>query len=135
MASLIKSLFLISCFIFALKYAESLPKRSVFKEKPMLEQVAGLKFKKIVGMRSKSECAIRCTKRDACRSFYVDDGACVFGLRDDVTEFANGDDVTPADRQILMTKRKSLIPVNFIDFYLIKFTCTCVYIHSLYTGA
>ena len=46
-------------------------------------------------------CSFKCTKYDACLSFYVEDGACVFGLRDDVTEFANGDDVTPVDWQYL----------------------------------
>ena len=52
-------------------------------------------------------CAFTCTRYEACTSFYVDDGACVFGLRDDVTELANGDDVTPADWQFVKTSRFS----------------------------
>ena len=51
--------------------------------------------------RPKFQCSSTCSKYEACASFYVDDGACVFGLRDDVTELANGDDVMPADWQLV----------------------------------
>ena len=92
-------------------------KTTMFKKRSMLEHAgssSGLKFKKIEGRKAirSTECAIRCSKHDACRSFYVDDGACVFGLRDDVTEFANGDDVTPADGQTLITKRKNVSQIH-----------------------
>ena len=82
---------------------------SYFEETILTEQDQDLNFKKIDGRKSKLQWAALCSKHDACRSFYVDDGACVFGLSDDVTEFANGDDVTPADGQMLMTKRKTRI--------------------------
>ena len=72
--------------------------------KPVNEQNSGLFYKKVLGRKSSLQWAALCSKHDACRSFYVDDGACVFGLSDDVTEFANGDDVTPADGQMLKTK-------------------------------
>ena len=78
-----------------------------FTSRPFAHQEYGLTYKKIEGRKSRMQWAALCSKHDACRSFYVDDGACVFGLSDDVTEFANGDDVTPADGQMLMTKLSS----------------------------
>ena len=62
-------------------------------------QISGLDVNK--NARPKFQCSSTCSKYEACTSFYVDDGACVFGLQDDVTELANGDDVTPADWQFV----------------------------------
>ena len=76
-----------------------------YTSQPLTHQEYGLTYKKIEGRKSRLQWAALCSKYDACRSFYVDDGACVFGLSYNVTEFANGDDVTPADGQMLMTKR------------------------------
>ena len=86
-----------------------------FSLRALSQQEDGLVFKKIEGRKGKLQWAALCSKHDACKSFYLDDGACVFGLSDDVTEFANGDDVTPADGQMLMTKRKS-----FTSNYIVK---------------
>ena len=83
-----------------------------YATKSIGEQRPGLVYKKILGRKSSLQWAALCSKHDACRSFYVDDGACVFGLSDDVTEFANGDDVTPADGQMLKTKGKAILCVN-----------------------
>ena len=94
-----------SCCIIAVIFGGCTKKRSFFHKRSLIEQEAGLKYKKIEGKRTSIECTTLCSDYNGCRSFYVDDGACVFGLRDDVTEFANGDDVTPADGQMLMTKR------------------------------
>ena len=98
-------------FVLLLNFKESLlsdVNQMRYSLKPLGSQISGLSYKKILGRKSSLQWAALCSKHDACRSFYVDDGACVFGLSDDVTEFANGDDVTPADGQMLKTKGKFL---------------------------
>ena len=78
---------------------------------PVHGQLPNLAFKKLtisqLGFSSRNiaaSCVILCQKYDACKSFYVEDGACVFGLSDDVRVFLNGDDVTPANDRNLTTK-------------------------------
>ena len=113
MAFITKSFLLLTFCMVAIKFGESCQKRAKYTKKTLSQQVMGLTFRKIEGRKARAECAVRCSKYNACRSFYVDDGACVFGLRDDVTEFANGDGVTPVDGQMLMTKRKQFITQIF----------------------
>ena len=99
-------LFVLFCGNFEITKASAVD-QTKFSLKSVNEQTPGLTYKKVLGRKSSLQWAALCSKHDACRSFYVDDGACVFGLSDDVTEFANGDDVTPADGQMLMTKLSS----------------------------
>ena len=74
------------------------------------EQEAGLSFKSLrsssalglTGHNTQIQCMVLCMDRHTCRSFYVDDGACVFGVRnDDVSDLHDGDDVTVDAHQVL----------------------------------
>ena len=84
-----------------------------FNPMSLNEQEAGLSFKSLrsssalglTGHNTQIQCMVLCMDRHTCRSFYVDDGACVFGVRnDDVSDLHDGDDVTVDARQVLQTK-------------------------------
>ena len=97
-------------WVFAYMYKDQIR----FRNKPMNEQDTGLSFQRFPlsdfefsdNESNAAMCSIVCARNFSCRSFYADDGACVFGLRDDVTELGVGSDVTPDAGQILMTRGK-----------------------------
>ena len=51
------------------------------------------------------KCAFNCFDEDDCTRFYMEDGACVFGLTSNAEGF-EGEMVTPAASQIVTGKRK-----------------------------
>ena len=84
-----------------------------FNPMTLNEQEDGLSFKSLrsssalglTGHNTQIQCMVLCMDRHTCRSFYVDDGACVFGVRnDDVSDLHDGDDVTVDASQVLQTK-------------------------------
>ena len=72
----------------------------------------------------RTECALKCTQYDACASFSFEEGACVFGLFDDVTEFANGENVTYVEWQYLKK-------AYFGNAFIYKFIYIYVYWETL----
>ena len=56
------------------------------------------------GRNSKFKCAEVCNKEDSCESFHLDGAACVFGVTDDVTAFAEGDEADPDAEQRIYVK-------------------------------
>ena len=54
------------------------------------------------GQISKAKCAVICLHADSCQGFYMDNGACVFGVSaDDVTAFHEGQNINPEPDQII----------------------------------
>ena len=94
------SLFLIFCIKTILINSFYLDNSAVFLPSTIAQQNSNLIYKKFNINRDFSSqnprfCVFLCLKYDACTSFYIVGGACVFGLSYDVTAFANGDYVTP----------------------------------------
>ena len=75
-------------------------------------QTAHLKYVRVMefpakglfGGNSKVQCGDVCQGLDECHNFYVEGGACVFGLSGDVIEFDSYDVINPASDQLLRTK-------------------------------
>ena len=68
----------------------------IYKRQDMSDIFGGFIFRKLtlselgLDIKSKLACTLVCTKYEACKSFYVHDGACVFGLLAEVTALVNG---------------------------------------------
>ena len=121
-----EKMFLKLIFIFAIFNANfrrgyALKRAAYFNPLTLNEQEAGLSFKSLrsssalglTGHNTQIQCMVLCMDRHTCRSFYVDDGACVFGVRnDDVSDLHDGDDVTVDARQVLQTKSLYLCNVS-----------------------
>ena len=95
-------------------------KQAKFVTETAVEQTDVNSYKKIgtssyfglIGQNSKAKCAIVCLHVDNCRSVYVEDGACVFGVSGDVTAFdddGNSEETTPPEGQLVKVKCKYLL--------------------------
>ena len=58
----------------------------------------------LFGRNSKTQCSEVCINEGSCESFYIEDGACVFGVRGDVTGFAEGEETAPDAGQKIYAK-------------------------------
>ena len=55
------------------------------------------------------QCLFVCMKESQCGSAYLDNGACVFGVTDDVNAFEGGEDITPDPNQEIKVKGKTVM--------------------------
>ena len=58
----------------------------------------------LFGRNSKTQCSEVCLNEDSCESFYMDGGACVFGVSGDVTAFSEGVNTDPDGEQRIQAK-------------------------------
>ena len=58
----------------------------------------------LFGHNSNIQCAEVCLNKDSCVSFYMDGGACVFGLSGEFQAFEEGEEANPQDGQMIQTK-------------------------------
>ena len=66
----------------------------------------------LFGQNSQTQCSQVCINEDSCQGFYMDGGACVFAVTDDVSnEIGRAPTVTPDSAQRLQAKSK-----NFMSF-------------------
>ena len=92
-------------------------KQARFVTETAANQTDAIGYKKIgtssyfglIGQNSKLQCSEVCLNEDGCESFYMDNGACVFGVRDDVNAFnaeGNSEDTTAPEGQLVEVKCK-----------------------------
>ena len=88
-------------------------KSAYFVQQSVADQPVGLIYKRIgastyfglFGQNSQAQCAVICLHVNSCRSFYMDSGACVFGVsEDDVTVFTEGQNVNPEPEKEIKVK-------------------------------
>ena len=53
----------------------------------------------LFGRNSRTQCSEVCLNEDSCESFYMEGGACVFGVSGDNTAFAEGETANPNSEQ------------------------------------
>ena len=63
----------------------------------------------LFGRNSKIQCAEVCLNEDSCESFYMEGGACVFGVSGDNTAFAEDETANPNSEQRIQVKGMCLL--------------------------
>ena len=61
----------------------------------------------LFGQNSRTQCSEVCLNEDSCESFYMDGGACVFGLNSGFPAFDEGEPADPDGQQRIQAKSKS----------------------------
>ena len=92
--------------------AFSAKKAANFVSETVAQQTDIVKYKRIgtssyfglFGRNSRTQCSQVCLNEDSCESFYMDGGACVFGVSGDVIAFEEGKEAIPDGEQIIQVK-------------------------------
>ena len=107
----IKKYLISSVFCFGIVFASQ--KAATFTSETVAQRLDIIKYKKIersllfnlFGQNSKTQCSEVCVNEFSCKSFHVDDGACVFGVAFGVTSFdEDGEEATPDGEQRIQAK-------------------------------
>ena len=95
---------LVIFLIFKINYASE-RKESYFVSQQLYEIEEDLRFYRLSFEHGVSPvfCAFKCLERDACKSFYIDERACVLGVLN-TSEFEGNEEIFPAENVTLKTK-------------------------------
>ena len=91
---------------FTAKQAANFVLETVSQRQDLLiyKRIATSSYYGLFGQNSKLQCSEVCFNEDSCESFYMEDGACVFGVSGDSAAFGEGEEANPDGAQNVFVK-------------------------------